>query len=317
MEYYKGHSPESAADSIDIERLNKNIENINQDGKKERIDEREFLNISPDYTQEKIDKDMKYVHRAEEVFAQQLEHLGKEEREKVTFGLKRSEAVENIANKCIESYDWLGGNAMTVRSSRFDDIVNGVDLVVEFDTQIREKIALAVDASTSSEYEVIKQKFLRNIERIAGKRPPLKIKYGKSPVDGVMEELESIIPAVIGLESKNANELIMLFGHLLQTRQSLTQDNAAVVLKQIHAELQKHPAQIIIIKEIIIQLETYKKILSPKRDKVSQKYKKEINDLLTLTQDIITSKKDIDLKDFENDAAFQMIKQVCEEMSLV
>jgi len=59
--------------------------------------------------------------------------LGPREAKKFELGKDRSEALEEIINSQIESSNWFGENAMSQQLSRYDDIFNGCDVVVEFD----------------------------------------------------------------------------------------------------------------------------------------------------------------------------------------
>jgi len=62
-----------------------------------------------------------------------------------------AEIFEAILHQHIELSDWLGPNAETICTSEYDDIVNGVDLVVEFNEDDSTRhLALGVDVTFGS-----------------------------------------------------------------------------------------------------------------------------------------------------------------------
>jgi hypothetical protein len=62
-----------------------------------------------------------------------------------------AEVFEAILHQHVELSDWLGPNAETIRASEFDDIINGVDLIVEFNEDDSTRhLALGVDVTFGS-----------------------------------------------------------------------------------------------------------------------------------------------------------------------
>ena len=68
-----------------------------------------------------------------------------------TYGAKRGKILEAILNEQIELNNWLGQEALTIIPSEFDDIINGVDVVVEFEREEGFKhMALGLDMTSSA-----------------------------------------------------------------------------------------------------------------------------------------------------------------------
>jgi len=149
-----------------------------------------------------------------------------------------SEIMEGIIYDQSERSDWLGPHAHTIKTSEYDDIANGVDLVVEFDEPEKSKkhLALGVDATFGSQN--LEKKFLRIKEEIdSGKLA--NIKYFRSQDGSFMGQLSKVPRVVTGVDQE----------HLL--------DLAGTWAQGLNKELGVHPAQRLILAQIAQQLKTY------------------------------------------------------------
>ena len=149
-----------------------------------------------------------------------------------------SEIMEGIIFDQSERSDWLGPHAHTIKTSEFDDIVNGVDLVVEFDElrQARKFLALGVDATFGQ--RTIEKKYLRIKEEIdSGKLA--NIKYFRSQSANFMGQLSKVPRVVTGIDQE----------HLLELAGTWTQG--------MNKELGTHPAQRLVLAQIAQQLKTF------------------------------------------------------------
>ena len=167
------------------------------------------------YGEGTIAKDRSKVERTKELFKAESEGLTAQEQIRHRLSLKRGEALEIIIAEQGELSEWFGPNAMTERTTEFDDILNKVDLVVEFSPETGEaaeedmnRIAFAIDASDSP--SGIAKKMAVNKARITGELPPSNVKYFCSQVTGYNGPLKRIIPLVVGLEGKNMADLVRL-----------------------------------------------------------------------------------------------------------
>lgn len=182
------------------------------------------------YGEENISKDKKEVERLEAIFSQDSKEAQQTN--------KLATVFEAILCEHSELSEWLGPNVFTIKTSRYDDIKNGVDGVAEFheDNSSASHLALAVDitfsSDTSKKFERIKNEI--NSGKLA------KIKYFKSEQMKIRGELANVPRVVIGVEARTVKELADLW---------TSKDNRA---------LGKHPVQFQILKEIIAELETFK-----------------------------------------------------------
>ncbi|MBI4133317.1 hypothetical protein HY478_01755 [Candidatus Uhrbacteria bacterium] len=81
-----------------------------------------------------------------------------------------SVSLEYVMMAGIKEYGWLGNEVQAVRkTSEFDDIKHGVDLVVTFEDPEGRLINLAVDTTTSQDQEVVRHKARKIVARVARK----------------------------------------------------------------------------------------------------------------------------------------------------
>ncbi len=149
-----------------------------------------------------------------------------------------SEIMEGIIYDQSERSDWLGPHAHTIKTSDYDDIMNGVDLVVEFDEpeQSRKHLALGVDATFGSHH--LDSKFSR-IKSEIDSGELATIKYFRSQSGSFMGRLSHIPRVVTGIDQD----------HLL--------DLAGTWEQGLNKELGVHPAQRLVLAQIAQQLKTY------------------------------------------------------------
>lgn len=284
---------------------------------KKRIQETDFTDV---FSEEEVARDRQLVARLEEKFTEQLEHLPRAEAEQVKNGEKLSHILEIIIAEQGEEFHWAGKNAHFIRTSRFDDIVNGVDLIIEFDIDTSvsgenapRRVALGVDASQN--VDVIYQKIHRNIDKLTqqnGKQTP-EVKYFQSAVNkNIKGPLEVVIPVVIGLEKNNSAALINLIGPLknlddLEKKYPHLKENIDLKRKDLTEKLKNHPAQVVFYRQISAQLKNYLKLLTG-TDQRTKTHRSEIMSILNKFDRIKESKGSIDLRDFINDKIMTTIE---------
>jgi hypothetical protein len=183
------------------------------------------------YDQTGLDRDIKRVEDLERAFDSQntAEEL-------------RMKRISNIFEASIlkhgELGNWFGGEAITVKTSKYDDYVNGVDTVIEFpegEGQERHHLGLAADISFSPD---IQKKFERVIGRIQ-KGELVDLKYFDSKEAGIHGKLANLPEVIIGADSRTVLELADL---------SLENQNKA---------LAEHRIQIMLLMQIKAQLEAF------------------------------------------------------------
>jgi len=220
-------------------------------------------------TYDDIDKDKKYVAKREKQFQEQttpaLEEIN-----------KLATIFEAIIFEQGEQSDWLGSNTETIKTSRFDDIANGVDMIVEFtpEDQPVSHLGMAIDATFNSDTSAKFERIKREIDE--GKMA--EVKYFQSDNQEFKGKLKMIPRIVIGADSKAISELSELW--LEESRGS----------KKVLAE---HQIQFQILEEIIMQLRAFKTYAEKiGQNKIAEVYKQALNIILPIYKEKTKQIKD-------------------------
>lgn len=294
-----------------------NVELVLHSASQERPDERDFTAI---HSQSIIDRDLDVVRILENKFHENIEHLTPSEMKRVEEGKKRSEALEVIMVEGGELHNWFGEKAFLSRTSKYDDY-NGIDGVIELVREDGESgeqephnIALAIDASMRPDFHSIERKIKRNIERVTGPKKP-QVKYFQSAVNGEQKSLTMVLPVVVGVEGRHADELTDLFGEVIRLRAVKDKtESAKKLLKEKLERIANHPAQVVFIQEIIDQLDGYAEIFSQRTDHDSVIYHEKAKELSAVMGSIIETKVDIELGTYIDDGVFLAIEEVVQRM---
>lgn len=183
------------------------------------------------YTDSQVEKDKEEIAESEEEFKKKTSP----EQNQVQ---KLATVFEAIIHQHAELSNWFGPDAFTVKTSRFDDVKNGVDTVVEFpESEVAPTyLALAIDVTFSADTE---KKFERIKQEIdLGK--PTHVEYFVSE-HTPHRRLERIPRVVIGAEAGTVKKLSELW---------LEGDKRA---------LGNHPIQFQILEEIDSQLKAFER----------------------------------------------------------
>lgn len=236
--------------------------------KRERIDPDSFADL---YEKEKIEADKQRVLQMEKGFSGRYSKQEKEFK-------KLSEVFESLFSELVELEDWFGEDVFMVETSKFDDYVNGVDLVAEF---LRDglftHLGLAIDITTISQVKEKIKKILNEIR--AGQLP--RIKYFVSEGGDFRGELSNIPRVVIGTDRRSLDKLAQLWLDFMRLRsqkqKSLQAQDLGSLNKKISETkkaLRTHPVQIELLAQIELQLEAFGKY-SEKigKTELAQKYK--------------------------------------------
>ncbi len=271
----------------------------------------EIQDFSDVYDQKDVERDQDYVEHFDRRIDEELTHLSEEERQKIREGKMISEAFEVIVTEGIQHYLWFGENAQTVRTSKYDDRYNGIDAVVEYDEGKKEpeRIALAIDASMNPDFAKVEYKIKRNVAKLKGERQLARVKYFESATTGKKSALEGVIPVVVGLEGKNADELITLAAHMIRQRDlkagknesQKIRDLAAQKLKDNTEQMKIHPAQQVMLEQIKVQLLMYQDILTNETAPLRTVTMERIATILQIIERVIGTKKSINKDLLEND----------------
>lgn len=234
-------SPEFRKEEIES-LVNKAFERANGLLNQDEINPEDFKDL---YDSATIDKDLEYVTTLEAKFDKQMSQSERDH-------IRLAKVFEAILHEHGEQSNWFGDSAVTIKTSRFDDIMNGVDEVVEFEEpESTSYLALAVDAT----YSVFTEKKLKRIEDEIGRGELAKIKYAVFENTGFRGELTKVPRVIVGVSSKTIQELAELW------------------LSGRNQDLARHPVQFQILESIIIQCEAFSKYASSKdQTEVAKKY---------------------------------------------
>ncbi|OGI94748.1 hypothetical protein A3A03_03590 [Candidatus Nomurabacteria bacterium RIFCSPLOWO2_01_FULL_40_18] len=169
--------------------------------------------------------------------------------------LKLATVFEAILHEHGEQSNWFGETAVTIKTSRFDDIANGVDEIVEFEEQESSPsyLALAVDAT----YSTFPDHKLQKIKAEINEGELAQIKYAVVENIGFRGELKKVPKVVVGVSARTVNELVELW---------LSKDNKA---------LANHPVQMQILEEVLMQAQAFAKYAESKgHHEIARKYEK-------------------------------------------
>ena len=195
--------------------------------------------------------------------------------------------LEAIVMEQSELSEWFGPHASTLRTTEFDDFVNGVDLVVEFNEPERSSSHLALGVDVTFGASTIQKKFRRIKDEIdAGQLAS--VKYFRSQNSRFQGRLSQIPRIVIGIEKENLQNL------------------AALWVQGKKKELGIHPVQRLILVEARRQLETFAKYAA---DKGKKELAAPYAYALALVDEILKQKSAIQLGELEDDRVFQEIME--------
>lgn len=272
----------------------------------DRPDPRDFCDV---YEKEEVKKDLQELKLKKKKIKKKEEGMAEDEKRVKRKNDKRGRAFETLFSEQSHEGEWFGSEAMVSRTSEYDDVMNGIDLMVEIPKEETKRLALAVDASVSSDEEVIREKVTRNIRKIGNRKKSPQVKYFEPQVFGENKgKVEGLLPVVVGAERKHANKLFDLFAELKKLEKV---DGSKERKQSLRQELASHPLHCVFLEEIKIQLEAYKKIFERNFDK-----RKECEELLSVINGVIEEKKESEIFSegmFEDDLTYRNIIKACEE----
>ncbi|MEK7643004.1 MAG: hypothetical protein AAB372_00945 [Patescibacteria group bacterium] len=150
------------------------------------------------YGQDNVERDLMRVKRWEEQFA---ERATPEDRENA----KLAAVLEAVVHDGVRTSKWFGDQVSTIKTSRFDDIVNGVDAAIEFQRGDRSAsyMALAFDVTYSKN---ISEKLLRIRDEVRS-GDLTRIKYFESNFLGMRGEMSGVPRVVVGGDRQSTHNV--------------------------------------------------------------------------------------------------------------
>lgn len=245
----------------------------------------EFLSV---YSKEEIDADNRRVAEKEKIFS--LGRTSESETQK-----RAATVFEALMLEHAELSNWLGENAMVIKTAPYDDYFHGSDMLAEWRREdgSSEALGLAVDVTFSS---VAVEKKLQIIKSKIGRGEMESIKYYRS-ADGLPERGRKHVPhAVVGMSKLGVNQLARLWKE---------NDKKALAM---------HPVQRIVTDEIYTQLLAMRSYAHVRGRK---EFVEAYDQALSIMRPIRAEKSKIPLGQFESDKVYRNIVEKSSEVFAV
>ncbi len=187
-----------------------------------------------------VARDEKKVATFKQRFAQDLDRMRPAERQASIEAKMMADVFEGLVYSGIKE-KWFGDKVIAVRTAPFDDILNGVDLVIEIGNAAggKQHVALAIDVSFG--VKSVPNKFRGILEKI-DENKPTEVKYFQTK--GFKGMLTNVPRTVVGVERDAVEKLAGLW---------LSTEADAASRKQF----QEHAIQLLILEQIVAQLEVF------------------------------------------------------------
>jgi len=233
------------------------------------------------YDRDTVAADLAYVATREKEFRESETSEQREVR-------MLSEVLEAVIHDQIGRNKWLGSGVRSIKSSRYDDIKNGVDTIAELyrEGEGATHLALAIDI-TFADSKSLTKKF-DDIRQEIKSGQLSQVKYFASATMGFQGKLERVPRVVVGAELRHVIELSKLW------------------MQQADTQLAQHPFQMLVLDEIQRQIDVFGAYaLKMKKTKAVDAY----GEARKFIKRVIRQKKKEGLRfgEWENDRVFQAI----------
>ncbi len=107
------------------------------------------------------------------------------------------------------SRNWLGERTQIFPASEFDDVANGIDMVLRLESEDGKVIFLGIDVTTSEDSGILEEKIIRTYEALQ-RGQTAKVKYFTSEDDGI-HGLVRLPRVVIGTNHESTERIFQAF----------------------------------------------------------------------------------------------------------
>lgn len=219
---------------------------IYQSTEDERMFERTFLKPEEAHTRAKetiseyeIKPETFVGLYGEDILKRDAEEVAKLEKSFVQSPSKiYGDILEAVACEHGELSEWFGPKSQVIKTARFDDYKNKIDMIVETETENQQfsHLALGIDVTFGS--KDLRKKF-DAIKNNIDKGRLGQVKYFHSDRQNFTGRLRKVPQVVVGVEIDKVNELGLLW------------------MNRRNKELSEHPVQITLLEEAALQLQTF------------------------------------------------------------
>jgi hypothetical protein len=184
---------------------------------------------------------------------------------------------------------WFGQRVDIRKTSDFDDLINHVDAVAEIKKAVGVgHLALAIDATHTSRNDKLEEKF-RSIKTEIEEGRLTEIEYYENSQGTYRGRLRDVPRVVVGVDRETLFEL------------------AGLWVNGEDEKLKNHPVSILFLKEMLIQLEAFKKYTEQLgEDRLVERYNTEIETIRDILNQ--SDKQKIELGKLEDDYTWQAIQ---------
>lgn len=232
------------------------------------------------YDEDILTRDTKEIERLEEIFEQSPSKI-------------HADILEAIICEHGELSDWFGTESEVIKTSRFDDYINKIDMVIETKEDGQgvsrfSHLALGVDVTFGSRDLHKKFDAIRaNINNgVLGE-----VKYFHSDRHHFTGRLRKVPQIVVGVAIERVKEL----GLLWMNRKS--------------KELSEHAVQVTILEEAALQLQAFADYARRNNTKETENVVPILEKELQKIQELLTEKKKAGLAGLKDDKVFEEIKR--------
>lgn len=217
----------------------------------------------------------------------------KEEQYTIEANKVYADVLEAILYDQITNGGWCGEKASAIKTSQFDDSINGSDIILEIEEIGRTLSHLSLSIDVTFGVTTEEKKFVMIKKKIDAETLG-EIKYFHSDRGGFQGKLSKVPQVVIGVDK----ELLIKLAGLWADKHGKKDEN-----KETLAE---HPVQRLILAEILLQLQTFK-MYSENTNKKSLVpiYDKSIH----VIEGILREKGAVSIGDLRNDKVFVAIRE--------
>lgn len=149
------------------------------------------------YSDDEIRRDLAYVAKREKKFEEEgYEGIEGKNATRLSYGVMQG----------IEMHNWFSQHCMVVPASRYDDIANGVDLILCFTQDNGPSIKIGVDITVNESRLALQKKLQRSVDELTEVNPT-EVKYFRLDKKGEPIGKIELPRVVIGANADNTNAL--------------------------------------------------------------------------------------------------------------
>ncbi|GAC1412390.1 MAG: hypothetical protein NVSMB66_1300 [Candidatus Doudnabacteria bacterium] len=205
---------------------------------------------------------------------------------------KLAKILEAIIHHQIEVNDWFGPNVNTIKPTEYDDFINKIDEIVEFEeADSATYMGLAIDATTSADTTKKLKQIKSEIER--GQLP--KIKYFESAHLHIKGQKANLPRVVVEIHPSTIRKLMELW------------------VGGKNKQLAEHPVQLQILNQILMQLAAFETLaMTIGRTEIADIYSKAKNKVSAViaSKDLLHKTLDYAAVDIDDGSSFNLKEEM-------